>query len=103
MDPISSPQANASRPPCQAAGEIERWLLHGCFLPQLRRISRWMFASREEAGRKLGDFLKEAGAQADLVVGLPRGGVVVAAEVAHVLGLPLDVLVVRKIGHPLQR
>jgi len=62
-----------------------------------------MFASREEAGRKLGDFLKEAGVQADVVVGLPRGGVVVAAEVAHVLGLPLDVLVVRKIGHPLQR
>src|SRR5215813_1705196 len=62
-----------------------------------------MFASREEAGRRLGNFLKEAGVQADLVVGLPRGGVVVAAEVAHMLGLPLDVLVVRKIGHPLQR
>jgi putative phosphoribosyl transferase len=62
-----------------------------------------MFASREEAGRKLGNFLKEAGLQADVVVGLPRGGVVVAAEVAHVLCLPLDVLVVRKIGHPLQR
>jgi putative phosphoribosyl transferase len=39
----------------------------------------------------------------DLVVGLPRGGVVVAAEVAHVLRRPLGVLVVRKIGHPLQR
>jgi len=62
-----------------------------------------MFASREEAGLKLGNFLKEAGVQAELVVGLPRGGVVVAAEVAHALGLPLDVLVVRKIGHPLQR
>jgi len=62
-----------------------------------------VFASREEAGRKLGNFLKEAGVPADIVVGLPRGGVVVAAEVAHALGLPLDVLVVRKIGHPLQR
>ena len=62
-----------------------------------------MFASREEAGRKLGNFLKEAGVQADVVVGLPRGGVVVASEVAHTLGLPLGVLVVRKIGHPLQR
>jgi predicted phosphoribosyltransferase len=62
-----------------------------------------MFVSREEAGHRLGNFLKDSGIQADLVVGLPRGGVVVASEVAHVLGLPLDVLVVRKIGHPLQR
>ena len=37
------------------------------------------------------------------MLGLPRGGVVVASEVAHVLGLPLDVLIVRKIGHPLHR
>jgi putative phosphoribosyl transferase len=35
-----------------------------------------------------------------LVLGLPRGGVVVAAEVALALGCPLDVLVVRKLGHP---
>ena len=38
--------------------------------------------------------------QPDIVLGLPRGGVVVAAEVARVLACPLDVLVVRKIGHP---
>ena len=38
-----------------------------------------------------------------MVLGLPRGGVVVAAEVAHVLDLALNVLVVRKIGHPLHR
>ena len=62
-----------------------------------------MFASREEAGRRLGHYLKEEGIQADLVLGLPRGGVVVAAEVAHTLQLPLDVLIVRKIGHPLHR
>jgi putative phosphoribosyl transferase len=47
--------------------------------------------------------LKEKGIRADLVLGLPRGGVVVAAEVARMLQLPLDVLVVRKIGHPLHR
>ena len=47
--------------------------------------------------------MKELGVQADLVLGLPRGGVVVAAEVAALLMLPLDVLVVRKIGHPLHR
>jgi len=61
------------------------------------------FATREEAGRQLGDFLKSAGVQAELVLGLPRGGVVVAAEVARILQAPLDVLVVRKIGHPLHR
>src|SRR2546427_9318052 len=66
-------------------------------------MSTMMFASREEAGRKLGRLLKEEGVEADLVLGLPRGGVVVAAEVAHILGLPLDVLIVRKIGHPLHR
>src|SRR5881227_1475436 len=62
-----------------------------------------MFESREDAGRKLGEYLRQEGVQADLVLGLPRGGVVVAAEVAHVLGAPLDVLIVRKIGHPLHR
>ena len=41
--------------------------------------------------------------EADLILGLPRGGVVVAAEVAHILNRPLDVLIVRKIGHPLHR
>jgi len=61
------------------------------------------FASRQDAGRRLGKFLRERGISADLVLGLPRGGVVVAAEVARELKLPLDVLVVRKIGHPMQR
>ena len=37
------------------------------------------------------------------MLGLPRGGVVVAAGVARALNLPLDVLIVRKIGHPWQR
>ena len=38
-----------------------------------------------------------------MVLGLPRGGVVVAAAVARILRLPLDVLIVRKIGHPRHR
>src|SRR5947209_1531996 len=62
-----------------------------------------MFASREDAGRQLAEYLKREGIEADAVLGLPRGGVVVAAEVAREFGLPLDVVVVRKIGHPLHR
>jgi putative phosphoribosyl transferase len=61
-----------------------------------------IFASRQEAGERLGEYLLHRGIEADLVLGLPRGGVVVAAGVAHALKLPLDVLVVRKIGHPFQ-
>lgn len=61
------------------------------------------FESRQNAGRELGLYLRKTGAAADVVVGLPRGGVVVAAAVAQVLQLPLDVLVVRKIGHPQHR
>jgi putative phosphoribosyl transferase len=47
--------------------------------------------------------LSERAVAADLVLGLPRGGVVVAAEVARTLNRPLDVLIVRKIGHPQHR
>jgi putative phosphoribosyl transferase len=61
------------------------------------------FFSREDAGRRLGQHLRENHAQADLVLGLPRGGVVVAAEIAQVLHLPLGVIVVRKLGHPRHR
>jgi putative phosphoribosyl transferase len=62
-----------------------------------------MFASREDAGRRLGDYLRAEGVVTDWVAGLPRGGVLVAAEVARSLQRPLDVLIVRKIGHPLHR
>jgi len=61
------------------------------------------FASRQDAGRQLGQHLRQQGVEVDWVLGLPRGGVVVAAEVAHRLQRPLDVLVVRKIGHPWHR
>ena len=61
------------------------------------------FASRHDAGHKLGRYLANEGAEVDVVVGLPRGGVLVAAEVAHVLQRPLETLVVRKIGHPMHR
>ena len=62
------------------------------------------FADRADAGRRLGEALAERADLADcVVVGLPRGGVVVAAEVARALGAPLDLVVVRKIGAPHQR
>jgi len=61
------------------------------------------FASREEAGRRLGHLLRAEGVEVGIVLGLPRGGVIVAAEVARELERPLDVLIVRKIGHPLHR
>jgi len=61
------------------------------------------FLSREDAGRKLARHLQNGHIEADVVLGLPRGGVIVAAEVARLLHLPLDVIVVRKIGHPRHR
>ena len=62
------------------------------------------FHDRAEAGASLADELTARGESASggVVVGLPRGGVVVAAAVAARLGLPLDVVVVRKVGAPQQ-
>jgi putative phosphoribosyl transferase len=60
------------------------------------------FTDRRHAGRQLALALDHLRSPATVVVGLPRGGVVVAAEVAHHLGAPLDVLVVRKLGVPRQ-
>jgi putative phosphoribosyl transferase len=60
-----------------------------------------LFKDRQEAGRKLAAALSlYKWAKKTLVLGLPRGGVVVAHEVAKSLGLPLDVIVPRKIGAP---
>ena len=62
-----------------------------------------LFHDRVDAGRRLGDLLLEAGGLGGsevVVLGLPRGGVPVAAEVARVLGAPLDVIIVRKLGVP---
>ena len=59
------------------------------------------YRDRAEAGRALAMALEEYRGRTDVVVlGLPRGGVPVAAEVATALGAPLDVFVVRKLGVP---
>ena len=59
-----------------------------------------MFRDRAEAGRRLGEALAAAPPSDPLVLGIPRGGVVMAAEVAAALHAPLDVVVTRKIGAP---
>ena len=59
------------------------------------------FSNRSQAGRRLAEQLIAYCAQPMLLVlALPRGGVPVASEVARVLGAPLDVLMVRKLGLP---
>lgn len=58
------------------------------------------FADRHDAGRRLATLVAGLHLQEPLVVGIPRGGVPVAAEVARVIRAPLDIVVVRKIGAP---
>lgn len=58
------------------------------------------FKDRQDAGRRLAALLEQLRCEQPVVVGIPRGGVPVAAEVARALGAPLDVAVVRKIGAP---
>jgi putative phosphoribosyl transferase len=60
------------------------------------------FRDRADAGRQLATLLADLSGQPAVVLGLPRGGVPVAREVAAALGAPLDVLVVRKLGVPFQ-
>ena len=60
------------------------------------------FRDRATAGRELAAALGRFASDETVVVGLTRGGVPVAAEVAHGLGVPLDMLVVRKVGAPFQ-
>ena len=58
------------------------------------------FADRREAGRALAAELEYVRDASPIVFGIPRGGVVIADEVARGLGCPLDLLVVRKLGYP---
>ena len=61
-----------------------------------------MFANRSDAGQQLAKRLAYLRDDDVVVLGLPRGGVPVAAEVAEMLHAPLDVIVVRKLGVPFQ-
>jgi predicted phosphoribosyltransferase len=62
--------------------------------------SRRRYADRHEAGVALADRLREFAGRDVVVLGLPRGGIPVAYEVAKALHAPLDVFVVRKLGLP---
>lgn len=59
-----------------------------------------LFRNRIDAGRRLAEALRGYQRSDAVVLGIPRGGVPVAAEVARILGLPLDVVVARKLGAP---
>ena len=59
------------------------------------------FRDRVDAGRRLAALLGKYKNQNAVIYALPRGGVPVAMEVARVLNCPLDLIIVRKIGHPM--
>jgi predicted phosphoribosyltransferase len=76
-------------------------------MPSLRALTladffpaRCLFRDRVDAGRHLAAHLEAFRGPDTLVLGIPRGGVPVAAEVARHLGAELDVLVARKLGAP---
>ncbi len=59
-----------------------------------------MFRDRRDAGIRLAERLEKYRGKRAVVLALPRGGVAVGFEVARALHLPLDIIAVRKIGHP---
>ena len=91
-------RAHAAFRAVRSAGESDVW-------PDTDRVdgemSARMFRDRREAGRVLAGLLERYRGSDDVVVlGLPRGGVPVAFEVAQGIGAPLDVYLVRKLGVP---
>jgi len=61
-----------------------------------------MFRDRKEAGQRLARALVQYRDEPVVVFALPRGGVALGVEIARFLNAPLDLIVVRKIGHPMQ-
>lgn len=59
------------------------------------------FENREDAGQQLSTLLIEKNISADCVITIPRGGIPVALVVAKLLHLPLKLILVRKLGHPI--
>jgi putative phosphoribosyl transferase len=77
------------------------WRIVMTATPMPRLVPR-MFRDRRTAGRYLADSLMRYAGTNALVIGLPRGGVIVADEVARVLEATLDVWIARKLGAPSQ-
>lgn len=63
----------------------------------------YMFLNRTHAGRQLAARLEKYSGEQGVVLAVPRGGVTVAYEVAKVLGWPMDLLLTKKLGHPLHK
>lgn len=59
-----------------------------------------VFRDRTDAGRQLAAAIRDRGVDADLVLAIPRGGLPLGYEVAEALGVPLDIVVARKLGAP---
>ncbi|MBI2593955.1 phosphoribosyl transferase [Candidatus Daviesbacteria bacterium] len=60
------------------------------------------FKDRVDAGKRLAGLLGQFKGKGSVIYALPRGGVVIGAEIAKALGAPLDLIITRKIGHPNQ-
>ena len=59
-----------------------------------------MFDDRTDAGTQLGSLVAREGVDADIVLAIPRGGLPIGRPVADALGVPLDVVVAKKLGAP---
>jgi predicted phosphoribosyltransferase len=59
-----------------------------------------VFQDRQQAGERLAQELKERGITGDIVLAVPRGGLPVGHAVAEAMGVPLDIVVARKMGAP---
>ncbi len=65
-----------------------------------QREARMRFRDRTDAGQKLAKLLDKHKNRPGIVYPLPRGGVALGVEIARALGMPLDLIIPRKIGHP---
>ena len=76
------------------------WFLR--LLERTKVVRLKIFKNRQQAGQLLANEVVRQGYKDPVVLGLPRGGVPIAAEVAAKLKAPLDIILVRKIGAPMQ-
>ncbi len=68
--------------------------------PQATAVSVLPYRDRQDAAKYLAHELERFAGAGTVVLGIPRGGVLIAAEIADALGAPLDIIVARKLGSP---